>query len=98
VAIFNVNVPAAAIVETPWKLTRLSRQNYFVNHMANPTPVSKIGEAVCQHGFHEPSLEPDSDIYAVRNHLVSVTPVSIDLTSRVEMKSFLAGMEGRFRV
>ena len=98
VDILNVNVPATSTVATPWNLTRLSRQNYFVNHMANPTPESKIGEAVCQHGFDEASLEPDSDIYAVHNHRVSVTPVSMDLTARVEMKSFMAGMEGIFRL
>lgn len=94
VDILNVNVPASATVKTPWKMTRLSRQNFFVNHMANPTTVSKIGDAVCLHGFDKASLEPDSDISAVLNQLVSVTPVSIDLTSRIELKSFLAGVEG----
>ena len=97
VDVLNVNVPASATVTTLWKVTRLSRQNCFVNHIANPTPMSQIGEAVCRHGFDEASLEPDSDISAVRHHLVSVTPVSIDLTSRIEMNSFLAGMEGGSR-
>lgn len=95
VDVLNVNVPAGATADTPWRRTSLSRQNYFVNHMANPTPASKIGEAVCQLGFDEESLESDSDIYAVRHHHVSVTPVSMDLTSRIDLKSLMVGMEGR---
>lgn len=30
VDILNVNIPAAATVETPWRLTRLSRRRYFL--------------------------------------------------------------------
>ena len=94
VDILNVNVPASATVKTPWKVTRLSRQNYFVNHLADPKPASKIGEAVCRYGFDAAALEPDSDIRAIVENVVSVTPVSIDLTARVELESFLAGVEG----
>jgi 5'-nucleotidase len=91
VDILNVNVPAMATQKTPWRVTRLSRQNYFVNHMANPTHKSTIGEAVCRFGFDTASLEPDSDIQAIHSNQVSVTPVSIDMTSRIDLKSFLMG-------
>lgn len=94
VDILNVNVPSVAAAKTPWKVTRLSRQNYFVNHMANPTSTSTIGEAVCRFGFDEALLEPDSDIQAICSNLVSVTPVSMDLTSRIDLKSFLGGGSG----
>ena len=86
VDILNVNVPSAAAVKTTWKVTRLSRQSYFVNHLVNPTHSSKIGEAVCRLGYDETSLEPDSDIRAVHSGLVSVTPVSMDMTSRVNLE------------
>jgi 5'-nucleotidase len=89
VDILNVNVPAAATVDTPWKTTRLSRQGYFGNLVADPTPASKIGDAVCRYGYDLGTAEPDSDILAVCNGLVSVTPVSMDLTSRVDLKSLL---------
>jgi 5'-nucleotidase len=87
VDVLNVNVPASATIKTPWKVTRLSRQGYFVNYLADPHHASKIGEAVCQFGFDEATLEPDSDIRAVCSNLVSVTPVSMDLTSRVNLES-----------
>lgn len=93
VDILNVNVPASATVKTPWKVTRLSRQPYFLNHIANATPASKIGEAVCRYGFDEALLEQDSDIQAICSNWVSVTPVSMDLTSRIDLESFLGGGE-----
>ena len=86
VDILNVNVPALASPKTPWRVTRLSRQNYFVNHLANPTSTSRIGEATCRIGYDEVSLEPDSDIRAVHSGLVSVTPISLDMTSRVNLE------------
>jgi 5'-nucleotidase len=91
VDILNVNVPATATSETPWKVTRLSRQNYFVNHMAKPTLKSKIGEATCRIGYDEVSLERDSDIRAVHSGLVSVTPISMDMTARIDLNAFLNG-------
>jgi len=94
VDILNVNVPAPATSTTRWKVTRLSRQSYFVNHLADPHHTSKIGDAVCRLGFDEATLEPDSDIRTVRSNLVSVTPVSMDLTSRIDLKSFLKDRGG----
>lgn len=93
VDVVNVNVPISATVNTPWTVTRLSRQGYFGNRIANSTPASRIGDAVCRYEYDEATLEPDSDILAVCNGLVSVTPVSMDLTSRVDMASFLKGVK-----
>jgi|GEM_PF-4620952 len=47
----------------------------------------------CQYGCDDTSLEPDSDILAIRNNLVLVTPISMDPKSRVNLKSFLKGEE-----
>lgn len=91
VDILNVNVPSSATIKTPWKVTRLSRQNYFVNRLANPTPASKLGDGQCHYGFEEASLEPDSDIHAIRSNWVSVTPITMDMTARIDLKSFLNG-------
>lgn len=78
----NVNIPASATPSTPWWLTRLSRRRYFVptapdRNNGQGRPGYKIFE-----NLH--LLEPDSDIQAVMVHrVVSVTPLSLDLTSRV---------------
>jgi 5'-nucleotidase len=86
VDVLKVDVPFDATPQTPWRVTRLSRQRYYV-------PVAparhSLGEA-SNLGFKiemVPELiEPDSDVYAVSiDRLVSVTPLSLDFTSRVEL-------------
>ncbi|MDD4872979.1 MAG: 5'/3'-nucleotidase SurE [Kiritimatiellae bacterium] len=85
VDILNVNVPAVATNNTQFKWTKLSRQSYFANHINDPTILSRIGDARCCYGFKKETLEPDSDILAFSQGLVTVTPMSMDLTSRVDI-------------
>ncbi len=92
VDILNVNVPAASSAETTWKMTRLSRQGYFGNRIDNPSSGSRLSDAICHLAYDEATLESDSDIRAVCSGLVSVTPVSMDLTSRVNLESLLEGL------
>ncbi len=83
VDVFSVNVPSDAMPHTPWRLTRLSHHRYFVStapDRSNGTsrPGYKLIENVRQ-------TEPDSDIRALKvDRIVSVTPLSLDLTSRVD--------------
>jgi 5'-nucleotidase len=84
VDILKVEVPADATRETPWVVTRVSRQLYYLPvkperaRLEDPTPfLYKIV-------YDERTLEPDTDIYALRvKRWVSVSPLSIDMTSRV---------------
>jgi len=82
VDVLSVNVPSAATPHTPWRLTRLSHHRYFVSiapDRSNGTgrPGYKLIEDTRQ-------TEPDSDIWALKvDRIVSVTPLSLDLTSRV---------------
>ena len=87
VDMLNINVPISATAATAWKLSRLSRHAYFSSRVRNPTPSSKIGDGECTHGFEAANLEPDSDIHAFLHGQVSVSPMSIDLTSRVDLES-----------
>lgn len=95
VDILNVNIPAKADSQTPWKLTKLSRQPYFSNHIKNPKPESKISAAKCCYGFDINTLEPDSDIMAFTKGMVSVTPISMDLASRTNMKKLNTLLGGK---
>lgn len=82
VDVLSINLPQSATVDTPWQLTRLSRHRYFV-----PT------RAEGREGNHRPgyrlmdspeNAETGSDIWCLHNaRQVSVTPLSLDLTSRV---------------
>ena len=91
VDVVKVDVPEGATLATPWRLTRLSRQHYVQVILDEPHPRSALGEghiAVC---VDEATLEPDSDIYAlVRDKVVSVTPLSLDATSRTGFQAIQA--------
>ena len=93
VDVLKVDVPENATRETPWRLTRLSRQHYVQVLLDEPHPGSRLGEGRISVRVDETTLEPESDIHAlVRDKIVSVTPLSLDATSRtrfVEIQTFL---------
>jgi 5'-nucleotidase len=89
VDLLKVEVPASATPQTPWEVTRISRKRYYI-------PVSRARSS-----WEEPSPlgyrldtdldddRPDTDVYAIRvKRVVSVTPMSLDLTSRVQLGEF----------
>jgi 5'-nucleotidase len=86
VHLLKVDVPAGATPETPWVVTRLSQKRYYEalapERQALEEP-AKIGYRI--HG--DPSEdEQDTDVYALKaRQAVSVTPLSLDLTSRVSL-------------
>jgi len=85
VSVLKVDVPTTATLETPWQLTRISMQRYY-----EPTaPERKSWSEPALVGYREAgNLEDeaeDTDVYALRvKKVVSVTPLSMDLTSRVD--------------
>ncbi|MEA3439246.1 MAG: 5'/3'-nucleotidase SurE [Chloroflexota bacterium] len=99
VDVLKVEVPSDASFDTPWEVTRLSRRRYF-------DPVDPQRESWEQPGWIGYRLaggldqdRSDTDIYALRQkRVVSVTPLSLDLTSRVdlgELESLLRKGEGQ---
>ena len=89
VDVLKVDVPSDATVDTPWQLTRISRQRYY-------EPIAPIRDSWSEHGMinyreaaefdHEAE---DTDVYVLRKkRMVSVSPVSLDLTSRVNFAEF----------
>lgn len=98
VDLLNVNVPAGATPETVWRVTRLSRRIYYV-----PVPPKRDRLDAPGHVGYEVRLpediEEDSDVHALRmERVVSVTPLSLDQTSRIDPAEFtrlLARLERR---
>jgi len=94
VYIFKIDVPRDATPETPWRVTRLSRQRY---HHPVPRPRRSLADKArmdYETRVDIETLEPDSDIYAVVvDKVVSVTPLSLDLTSRVDLMELQKLME-----
>jgi 5'-nucleotidase len=89
VDLLKVEIPAAATPQTAWEVTRVSRQRYY---LPAPTPRSSWSEPGPLRYHLDPDLQEyrmDSDAYAIQfKQVVSVTPMSLDLTSRVDLKEF----------
>ncbi|MEW6716624.1 MAG: 5'/3'-nucleotidase SurE [Chloroflexota bacterium] len=91
VDILKVDVPSEATVQTPWELTRLSRKRYY----RPQRPLRDTWEQPGSLGYAQEddpqNYPPDSDVYVLRiKRHISVTPLSIDMTSRVDLKAWEA--------
>lgn len=98
VDVLKLEIPEGATMETPWRVTRLSRRRVFWPTRPERAVLSDVGRM----GYHfdaDPSkAEPDSDVYAVLwDKVISVTPISLDLTARTDMfrlRQILSGERG----
>ena len=94
VDLLKVEVPADATPQTPWRMTRLARHRYYLPMAERP---GKWDEPFYIEGKPQVApeeVEPDSDVYTLLfEHMVSVTPLSLDFTSRVNLKD----MEARLK-
>jgi 5'-nucleotidase len=98
VDILKIEVPSDATYDTPWRMVRVSSQRYYV-----PLPSGRR-ELADQKGIdytlviNWDTLEADSDIHALAvDRVVSVAPLSIDLTARVDLDSLAADLRQRDR-
>ena len=96
VDILKIEVPSDATPDTPWRMVRVSRQRYYV-----PLPSGRRGLGD-QKGIdytrviNWDTLEPDSDVRALAvDRVVSVAPLSIDLTAGVDLDTLAADLQQR---
>jgi 5'-nucleotidase len=95
VDMLKIDVPLNATPETPWRITRVSRRRVYW-----PTRPERVAlEDAGPMGYHmdtDPTkAEPDSDVYAIlHDKVVSVTPMSLDMTSRTDMHRLAQVMSG----
>jgi 5'-nucleotidase len=83
--LLKIDVPQSATPETPWRVTRVSRQRYFEAASLRQAPLIGEGPLEYRPRVSWQDLELDSDIYAlVHDRVVSVAPISIDLSARVD--------------
>jgi 5'-nucleotidase len=85
VDILKVDVPTAATPQTPWQVTRLSRQRYWEAVDGGYSRLDKPDKGY-EAKIHYEILETDSDIYAFAiEKRVSVVPMTIDMTAPVSL-------------
>lgn len=86
VDLLKIDVPEKATRDTPWRLTRLSRQRYFARVLEAPTLSSRLGDGHVAVKVDHGTLESDSDVHALVEGVVAVTPLSLDSTSRTDFQ------------
>lgn len=85
VDVIKVDVPKDATIETQWVITRQSRARYFHPLPTQRTNLETPGKMHYEIRLDLEKPEEYSDLKAVLiDKLVSVTPLSFDLTSRVD--------------
>ncbi len=93
--LFKVDIPSDATPDTPWRVTRLSRSKYYVPVSPGRERLSDSAPVGYEISLRPEELEPDSDVYALRvAREVSLTPMSLDLTSRVDLAEFGRRLRG----
>ena len=85
VDLLKVDIPARATPQTPWQLTRIARQRYFAAVPPKRKSWAEPGYVDYAEAAELGEEYIGSDVYVLRvQHEVSVTPLSLDLTSRVD--------------
>jgi len=85
VDVLKVDVPSSATSKTTWRLTRVSRHTYFTPVPPERKRLAEPAKIDYEPLPHPEDTEPDSDIYALAvDRVISVSPLSHDLTSRVD--------------
>lgn len=89
VDLLKVDVPSDATIETAWEVTRLARQRYY--EPVKPERASWDIPALVGYRAVANLAEgrTDTDVYVLNSkRLVSVTPISLDMTARVDLEEF----------
>lgn len=92
--ILKIDLPIHVTLDTAWRLTRVSRTRVYWPSRHD----SSKGKASGPMGYYQgdtSKAERDSDVYALfEDKVVSVTPMSLDMTSRLDFESLKVMMNG----
>jgi 5'-nucleotidase len=93
--LLKVEVPVHATPQTAWKLTRQSRHRYYIPYLIREGGWDERGFISARIKVQQHEVEADSDVHALLyEQLVSVTPMSVDLTARVDFKDLERRLRG----
>lgn len=85
VDVLNVVVPEEATFDTPWKVTKQAKIRYFKPFVQRDGQTARISSNTIK----DEEIPPGNDMYTMRlEHKVAVVPISLDLTSRVNLNDF----------
>jgi 5'-nucleotidase len=88
VNLLKLDVPRSATRATPWQVTRLAHQRYFMPVKPKRTSWEQRAFVDYEEAANLESAAPDSDVYVLRvKKMVALTPLSLDFTARVDLGS-----------
>ena len=87
VDVLKVEVPEGATPATAWRVTRLSRTRYYLPQRPERANLGDRAKVGYLRQIEAERVEPDSDVRALLDGVVSVTPLSLDITSRVDLST-----------
>ena len=94
VDLLKVDVPSDAAPDTPWAWTRLSRQRYYKPTKPDRSTWDVRGAVGYDMAFDFETEPEGTDVHTLlKKRLVSVTPLTLDLTARVDFRD-LDGFAG----
>lgn len=86
VDLLKVDVPSDATVDTPWQVAELERGRYYLPRGPERDRLDQPGSVDYEVEEDPSEFRPGSDAYILRvDRQVAVTPLSLDLTSRVDL-------------
>jgi 5'-nucleotidase len=85
----KIDIPISATPDTPWEITRLSRIRLFEAIKPQRDSFEEPGKFSYRFSLGWQTAKPGTDIHTVAiKKIVSVTPMSLDLTSRIDLTDF----------
>ncbi|MBN1123172.1 MAG: 5'/3'-nucleotidase SurE [Anaerolineae bacterium] len=97
VDVLKIDVPTKATRESEWRITRLERQTYFLPlppERESPDAVGPLGYTI----DIPQNVDPDTDLGALLDVIVSVTPLSLDMTSRIDLSELGDLLQEQLRI
>lgn len=95
VHVLKVEVPNDATENTPWEVARLSTARYYAPVAPDRERLDTPAKVGYQIVVSADELEPGTDSYVLHvKRQVAVTPLSLDLSSRVDLQDLKAALEG----
>ena len=96
VDVLKLDVPFGATPQTPWRITRQARHVYYRPYILREGALDEKSGISVRLDMQPGEAAPDSDAHTLMyDHLVSVTPLSLDLTSRIDLSQFESDLRSR---
>jgi 5'-nucleotidase len=82
----KIDVPSSATTDTPWEITKISRVRLYKAINPQRRTLDEPGKFGYRIAPDWVNSQPGTDVHTIRvKQIVSVTPLSLDLTSRIDL-------------